>query len=114
MKREDNRIDMMKRLRAISFPFLVHPQVHLFTHFPHQMPVNVLISPYPRRIIPIHDTNKIIKFGIRFPKFGRRERVRFCPVRSSIMPNGDRFESIEVLAVWDRISVWPVETISTV
>jgi len=66
------------------------------------MSVNILISPYTRRIKPVHDTNKIIKFGICVPQFGRCERMCFCPVWATIVPNGDRFESLEEFAVWDR------------
>jgi len=90
----------------VSFPSLVHSQIHLFTHLPDQMPVNILISPYAQRIKTFHDTNKIIKSGISFPKFGRCQRMRFSPVRATIVPNGDRFKSIEIFVVWGWKPIW--------
>lgn len=91
-----------------SISLLVNSQTHIFTHLPDYMPVNILISPYTQRIKLVHHTNKIIKFGICFPQFGRCERMRFRPVWATIVPNGDRLESSEESAVRDRKSVWPI------
>ena len=91
-----------------SFSLLVNSQAHIFTHLPNHMSINILISPYTRRIKTVHDSNKIIKFGICVPQFGRCERVRFRPVWPTVVPNGDRFESSKKFAVWDREPVWPV------
>jgi len=108
------KMSLLISLLQPSFSLLVNSQTHIFTHLPDYMPVNILISPYTQRIKLVHHTNKIIKFGICFPQFGRCERMSFRPVWATIVPNGDRLESSEESAVWDRKSVWPVGGVNAV